>query len=102
MSAPAPVPSKGQSTAKTLFLLASMVGWLIVGASLIYLVPAALDAFRPSETSAVWMETLSRGGYSPQLAIRGGGIALVLTVIGNVLWYRTSGDEPRERAKGKR
>ena len=98
-------PTPGQSTAKTLFLLASMVCWLIVGASLIYLVPAAMDAFRPSETTGVWMETLSRGGYSPQLAIKGGGIAFILAVIGNILWYQTAdtvGEESRARARGKK
>lgn len=98
-------PAQGQSTAKTLFLLASMVCWLIVGASLIYLVPAAMDAFRPSPTTGIWMETLGRGGYSPQLAIRGGGIAFVLAVIGNVLWYQTAdtvGEETRARGRGKR
>lgn len=81
-------PYKGQSQAKTLFLLASMVGWLIVGASLIYLVPVAANLIRPSSTTATWMETLSRGGYAPNLAIYGGGIAFVLTVAGNILWYR--------------
>ena len=79
--------------AKTLFLLASAACWLIVGASLIYLVPMAMDTFRPSEKTGERMETLSRGGYRPQLAITGGGVALVLAVIGNVLWYQTSGDE---------
>ncbi|MEO1636962.1 MAG: hypothetical protein AAFS04_17985 [Cyanobacteria bacterium J06631_9] len=86
-------PTQGQSTAKTLFLLGSMACWLIVGASLIYLVPAAMDTFRPSDTTGVWMATLSRGGYSPQLAIRGGSVAFVLAVVSNVLWYQTSGDE---------
>ena len=32
-----------QSMAKTWFLLASMVGWLIVGAALMYLFPAIAD-----------------------------------------------------------
>ncbi|MGB3788581.1 MAG: hypothetical protein WA949_11270 [Phormidesmis sp.] len=81
-----PAPYQGQSTAKTIFLLASAVGWLIVGASLIYLVPAAINALRPSTTSGVWMETLGRSGYNPQMAIAGGGLALVLTVAGNALW----------------
>ena len=88
-----PAPAQGQSTAKTLFLLASMACWLIVGASLIYLVPAAMDAFRPSDTTGIWMDTLTRGGYRPQLAIRGGGAAFVLAVVGNVLCYQKSGDE---------
>ncbi|MGD1898948.1 MAG: hypothetical protein ACFB16_18590 [Phormidesmis sp.] len=101
MSAPPPNQFTGQSPAKTIFLLASMACWLIVGASLIYLVPAAMDAFRPSATTGVWMETLSRGGYRPQLAVIGGGVSFVLAVVGNLLWYRMSGEEPRERAKGK-
>ncbi len=86
-------PAQGQSTAKTLFLLASAACWLIVGAALIYLVPAAMDALRPSATTGVWMETLGRSGYSPRLGIVGGGVALVAAVIGNVIWYKTSGDE---------
>jgi hypothetical protein len=84
MSAPYP----GQSKAKTLFLLASMVGWLIVGASLIYLMPVAANTLRPSELTHTWMETLSRGGYNPMLAVVGGGAAFVLTVAGNALWYQ--------------
>lgn len=78
---------EGQSTAKTVFLLASMVGWLIVGASLIYLVPATLDTLRPSALTATWMETLGRSGYNPKLAVIGGGLSLLLTVVGNALWY---------------
>ena len=81
-------PYKGQSTAKTVFLLASAVGWLIVGASLIYLMPVAADTFRPSELTHTWMETLGRSGYNPMLAIVGGGTALLLTVAGNALWYQ--------------
>jgi hypothetical protein len=79
---------ESQSKAKTLFLLLSMVGWLIVGASLIYIVPAAFDTLRPSELSHTWMETLARSGYNPMLAIVGGGIAFVVTVAGNALWYQ--------------
>lgn len=98
-------PIQGQSTAKTLFLLVSMVCWLIVGASLIYLVPATMNTFRPSETTVVWMETLGRGGYRPLLAIKGGGIALLLAVVGNILWYQTTdatGEESRSRARGRK
>ena len=82
-------PYKGQTKAKTIFLLASAVGWLIVGASLIYLVPAGMEQFRPSELTHTWMETLGRSGYNPMLAIVGGGAAFVLTVAGNALWYQT-------------
>lgn len=81
-------PYQGQSKGKTIFLLASMVGWLIVGASLIYLVPVAAHLVSPSELTDTWMETLGRSGYNPMMAIVGGGIAFVLTVIGNVLWYQ--------------
>jgi hypothetical protein len=81
-------PYKGQSTAKTIFLLASAVGWLIVGASLIYLMPVAANTFRHSELTSTWMETLGRSGYNPMLAIVGGGAAFVLTVAGNALWYQ--------------
>jgi hypothetical protein len=81
-------PYQGQSTAKTIFLLASAVGWLIVGASLIYLMPVAANTFRPSELTDTWMATLGRSGYNPMLAVVGGGSALVLTTIGNVVWYQ--------------
>ena len=83
-----PSPYPGQSNAKTAFLLSSAVGWLIVGASLIYLVPFALNLFRPSKLTATWIATLSRSGYDPMLAIGGGGAALVLTVLGNWIWHQ--------------
>ncbi len=83
-----PSPYQGQSTAKTAFLLSSAVGWLIVGAALIYLVPYALNLFRPSELTGTWMSTLSRSGYNPMLAIGGGGTALVVTVLGNWIWHQ--------------
>ena len=41
-----------QSTAKTIFLLASMIGWLIVGAALMYLFPFIADRLIASETDA--------------------------------------------------
>jgi hypothetical protein len=77
-----------QSTAKTLFLLASMVGWLIVGAVLIYLFPIILDHIIASDRTHLWMTTLSRSGYNPTLAGVTGGIALAITVLGNILWYQ--------------
>jgi hypothetical protein len=46
-----------QSTAKTLFLLASMAGWLIVGAALMDLFPLLADRLVASDltqTSYVW------------------------------------------------
>lgn len=77
-----------QSTAKTVFLLVSMVGWLIVGAALMYLFPAAADWLVGSEQTHLWMTNLSRGGYDPMLAIAGGGVTLVITVLGNLIWYQ--------------
>jgi len=77
-----------QTTAKTLFLLASMVGWLIVGASLMYLFPVVADRLVSSDLTHTWMKNLSRGGYDPMLAVVGGGVTFLATVAGNVIWYR--------------
>lgn len=77
-----------QSTAKTIFLLVSMVGWLIVGAALMYLCPVVLDQVLASERTHLWMTNLSRGGYNPMLAWVGGGITLAIVVIGNWVWYQ--------------
>jgi hypothetical protein len=77
-----------QSTTKTVFLLASMVGWLIVGAALMYLFPAIADGLVGSDLTHQWMSTLARSGYNPTLGWAGGSLALVVTVAGNWLWYR--------------
>lgn len=77
-----------QSTAKTVFLLASMVGWLIVGAALMYLFPLLADWLVGSERTHTWMQTLGRSGYNPMLAWAGGGAALVVTVLANLIWYQ--------------
>jgi hypothetical protein len=77
-----------QSTAKTVFLLASMVGWLIVGAALMYLSPAILDLVWASDRTHLWMANLARGGYQPTMALMGGGVALVVTIGLNLLWYQ--------------
>lgn len=77
-----------QSNAKTIFLLASMVGWLIVGAALMYLFPVIADWLVASDLTHTWMKTLSRSGYNPSLAWIGGGIALGITVLGNIVWHQ--------------
>lgn len=77
-----------QSTAKTLFLLVSMVGWLIVGAALMYVFPAIADRLVHNELTHTWMTNLSRGGYRPTTGLMGGSIALLLTVALNVVWYQ--------------
>jgi hypothetical protein len=77
-----------QSTAKTIFLLVSMVGWLIVGAALMYLFPFIADRVVASELTHRWMENLSRSGYNPMLGWLGGGITLTVTVVGTLIWHQ--------------
>ncbi|NET62579.1 MAG: hypothetical protein F6K47_42745 [Symploca sp. SIO2E6] len=77
-----------QSTAKTIFLLASMVGWLIVGAALMYLFPLIADQLVSSQLTHLWMENLSRSGYDPMLGLVGGGVTLAMIILGNIIWYR--------------
>lgn len=77
-----------QSTAKTIFLLTSMVGWLIVGAALMYLFPFVADRLVSSELTHQWMKTLSRSGYNPMLAWAGGGSTLAITVLANLIWHQ--------------
>ncbi len=77
-----------QSTTKTIFLLTSMGGWLIVGAALMYLFPLVADQVVASDLTHLWMKSLSRSGYNPRLAWVGGGIALALTSLGSIIWYR--------------
>jgi len=77
-----------QSTAKTIFLLISMAGWLMVGASLMYLFPAIADRLLGSELTHSWIVNLSRGGYQPLLGLGAGGVALGFTTLLNVVWYQ--------------
>jgi hypothetical protein len=77
-----------QSTAKTIFLLASMVGWLIVGAALMYLSPFVADQIVSSDLTHLWMKNLNRSGYNPMLAWVGGGSALMITVLASLIWYQ--------------
>lgn len=76
-----------QSVAKTVFLLASMVVWLIVGAALMYLFPFIADQLLSSDQTHQWMKTLSRGSYNPQLGWIVGGVALGINIVGNLVWY---------------
>jgi hypothetical protein len=77
-----------QSTAKTIFLLTSMVGWLIIGAALIYLFPSVADQVVASDLTHQWMQTLSGSGYNPMLAWVGGGITLATTLLGTIIWHQ--------------
>jgi hypothetical protein len=81
-------PMGSQSLAKTVFLLASMVGWLIVGAALMYLFPLIANLLVSSDLTHLWMQTLSRSGYNPMLAWVGGGIALAATLLGHLIWHQ--------------
>ncbi len=65
-----------------------MVGWLIVGASLMYLFPLIADRLVSSDLTHQWMATLSQSGYKPVLAWGGGGITLVVTVLANIIWHQ--------------
>jgi hypothetical protein len=76
-----------QSSAKTIFLLSSMVGWMILGAALIYLFPAIADLTIHSERTHTWLTTLSRSQYRPSLALGVGSVLLVLEIIANWVWY---------------
>jgi hypothetical protein len=75
-----------QSVTKTVFLLASLGCWLLVGAALIYLFPFVADRFFHSDTTAVWMVTLGRGGYNPMLAIATGAVSFVVVVVATIVW----------------
>lgn len=77
-----------QTRSKTVFLLTSMVGWLLSGGAIIYLTPFLANQIAPSDTTHLWMENLLRGGYNPGLALAGGSSILMLTVIGNAVWYK--------------
>jgi hypothetical protein len=75
-----------QSVTKTIFLLASLGCWLIVGAALIYLFPAAADRVAHSDTTATWLVTLGRGGYNPGLALLTGTVSFVVVVVASIVW----------------
>ena len=77
-----------QSTAKTIFLLTSMVGWLIFGASLMYLFPAIADRLINNDLIHTWMATLSRGSYQPMLGVTVGGVACAFSALLTVVWYQ--------------
>ena len=81
-----PSTSSGQVDGKSIYLVASLVGWMLVGGALIYLAPVLANRLFHSDTTEIWMETLTRGGYNPMISIVGGGIALVATVTGHIIW----------------
>lgn len=81
-----PSTSNDQVDGKSIYLVASLVGWMLVGGALIYLAPVLANRLFHSDTTEIWMETLTRGGYNPMLSIVGGGIALVATVTGHIIW----------------
>ncbi len=65
-----------------------MVGWLIVGAALMYLFPVLADWLVASDRTHQWMVTLGRSGYNPMLAWVGGGITLTITVLASLIWHQ--------------
>ena len=78
--------SKSVIDGKSIYLVASLVGWMLVGGALIYLAPVFANRLFHSDTTEIWMETLTRGGYNPMISIVGGGIALVATITGHLIW----------------
>lgn len=79
---------------KNVFLVMSMVPWLLVGGALIYLAPAIADKLLHSETTATWLTTLGRGGYYPKLAIE---VALGMSIVGTALTILGSKYLPSQR-----
>jgi hypothetical protein len=67
---------------KSIFLIVSMLPWLLVGGALIYLSPQMADAITHSEMTATWLKTLNRSGYYPNFAI---GVAIAMTIVGTGL-----------------
>lgn len=53
-----------------------------------YLSPAILDLIWRSDRTHLWMDNLTRSGYSPSVAVVGGGVALVITLGLNLIWYQ--------------
>jgi uncharacterized membrane protein len=86
---------------KSIFLVVSMVPWLLAGGALIYLAPAIAHQLLHSETTEMWLTTLGRSGYYPQLAI---GVTIVMSAIGTALTILGSKYLPSDRrlkAEGK-
>ncbi len=76
-----------QSTAKTIFLLASMVGWLLAGAALMYLFPAIANLVVHSDRTALWLNNLARGGYHPLLGTAACVGLIAAEALANWIWY---------------
>ncbi|MCM1983992.1 hypothetical protein [Lyngbya confervoides] len=83
-----------QSTAKTLFLLVSMVGWLAIGGGLIYGCPWLYHLMVHSERTTLWMQNLQAGGYHPEPGLMAGAILLPLEMVGN--WWWSTQVEPHQ------
>lgn len=65
-----------------------------MGVALMYFFPLLADRLVASETTHLWMKSLSRSGYNLGLAWVSGGMALAITALGNIIWY--------QRFEGKR
>ncbi|MBE9028306.1 hypothetical protein IQ266_00865 [filamentous cyanobacterium LEGE 11480] len=79
---------------KTVFLVISMVPWILVGGALIYLAPAIADQLLHSETTHMWLTTLGRGGYYPKLAT---AVAIGMSLVGTALTIIGSKYLPSDR-----
>ncbi len=79
---------------KSVFLVISMLPWLLAGGALIYLSPAIADRLVHSEMTATWLMTLGRSGYYPKLAIE---VVAAMVVLGTALTIIGSQYFPSDR-----
>ena len=76
-----------QSNAKSIFLLVSMAGWILIGGALIYAGPWFYHLYAHSETSTLWITNLEGAGYNPVPFLEGSLVLVVIEVIAYWLWY---------------
>lgn len=84
----------GKRMNKSVFLVISMLPWLLAGGALIYLSPAIADRLVHSDMTATWLITLGRSGYYPKLAVE---VAVAMVVLGTTLTILGSQYFPSDR-----
>ena len=85
-----------QSTAKSIFLLISMAGWLLIGGALIYAGPWFYHLYAHSETSTLWITNLEGAGYDPVPYLKISTVVLLMEVVAYGLWY-SKFDQPHSK-----
>lgn len=51
-----------------------------------YVSPVVVDWLIASDVTHAWVTNLSRGSYNPLLGWVGGGVALAITLVGQIIW----------------